>query len=405
MKVLVFSQYFWPENFIINSLVGRLVEVGHDVNVLTGQPNYPQGVVYEGYRAGEISTESYKGAMVHRIPVLPRGTGKVRLALNYLSFIFSGALFGAWVLRKQKFEVILVYAPSPLLQALPAIFLGWLRRKPVVLWVQDLWPESLSATGFIRSPVVLKGIATVVRYIYSHSNLILAASVAFMDPIRRLAPDARICYLPNSIDDSFSQRVAERTAVDSGFTIVFAGNLGAAQALDCILDAAEILLTHPEVRFELIGDGSQMAWLRCEVSRRGLFNVSLPGRRPVEEMPGLMQAASALLVSLRAEAIFEYTVPSKIQAYMASGRPIVASLNGEGARIVREAGAGLTVPAEDSAALARAILELNALPAEGRAAMGAAAYAYYLKHYCEANVAESLLGYLKQVTDQQRETL
>lgn len=403
MKVLVFSQYFWPESFIINSLVGRLVNLGHGVDVLTGQPNYPQGVIYEGYRAGNFSTESYMGAQVHRIPVLARASGKTRLALNYLSFIFSGILFGAWILRKRDFDVVLVYAPSPLLQALPAIFLGWLRRKPVVLWVQDLWPESLSATGHIRSPAILKGVAAVVRYIYGHTDLILAASVAFMDPIRKLAPSAKICYLPNSINDSFSQRVASRSENGEKFTVLFAGNLGAAQALDCILDAAETLLKHPEVLFELVGDGSRLDWLRSEVARRGLHNVHLAGRLPVEAMPRLMQEASALLVSLRAEAIFECTVPSKIQAYMASGRPIVASLNGEGARIVREAGAGLAVPAEDSASLAQAILDLRALPPEDRTAMGTSGYAYYLKHFREASVTENLLGYLEQVVDRQKE--
>lgn len=403
MKILLFSQYFWPETFLINSLTAKLVSAGHTVDVLTGQPNYPHGNIYPGYRARRCSTETYKGALLHRIPILPRASGGLRLALNYLSFILSGMLFGPWTLRKRHVDVILVYAPSPLLQALPAIFFGWLRCKPVVLWVQDLWPESLSATGYVRNPVILKGVEYVIRFIYRHIDLILVQSAAFVEPVRKLAPGAKIVYLPNSVDDSFAQRADVDSDAEKIFTVLFAGNLGAAQAVDCILGAAEILRAYPDVRFELVGDGSQWTWLRDEIARKGLGNVNLPGRCPVEEMPKLMQQSSALLVTLRAEKIFEYTVPSKVQAYMACGRPIIAAINGEGARIIREAGAGLTVPAEDAHALAQTILELRSFPEARRSAMGAAGHAFYLKHYREESVVKSLLEYLEQVTSGKKE--
>jgi len=403
MKILLLSQYFWPETFLINSLTARLVSVGHTVEVLTGQPNYPQGRIYPGYHAWQCKTESYKGAMLHRIPLFPRASGGLRLALNYLSFILSSMVFGPWALRKRDVDVVLVYAPSPLLQALPAIFLGWLKRKRVVLWVQDLWPESLSATGYVRNPAILKGIEHIVRFIYRHIDLILVQSEAFVEPVRKLAPRTRIAYLPNSIDDSFALRVEADSVADNKFTVLFAGNMGTAQAVDCIIGAAEILRTYPDIRFELVGDGSQWAWLRDEVARKGLVNVHLPGRRPVEEMPKLMQQSSALLVTLRAEKIFEYTVPSKVQAYMACGRPIIAAINGEGARIIRESGAGLAVPAEDAHALAQAILDLRSLPAARREAMGVAGHAFYLKHYREESVVKSLLEYLQQATSREKE--
>src|SRR3569832_709222 len=252
MKILLLSQYFWPETFLINSLTARLVSVGHTVEVLTGQPNYPQGRIYPGYHAWQCKTESYKGAMLHRIPLFPRASGGLRLALNYLSFILSSMVFGPWALRKRDVDVVLVYAPSPLLQALPAIFLGWLKRKRVVLWVQDLWPESLSATGYVRNPAILKGIEHIVRFIYRHIDLILVQSEAFVEPVRKLAPRTRIAYLPNSIDDSFALRVEADSVADNKFTVLFAGNMGTAQAVDCIIGAAEILRTYPDIRFELV---------------------------------------------------------------------------------------------------------------------------------------------------------
>lgn len=404
MNILILSQYFWPETFLINSLAARLAKNGHAVDILTGQPNYPQGSVYPGYRAWRLGQESYEGTRIHRVPLLPRGKGGLRLALNYCFFALSAALLGPWSLRRTSYDAILIYAVSPLLQALPALFLGWLRRVPVVLWVQDLWPESLSATGYVRNPLILKGVEHVIRFIYRHCDLILVQSEAFVAPVRKLAPTTRIAYLPNSVDDNFAQKAQIIAEENNSFTVLFAGNLGAAQAVDCILGAAEILRPHADIRFELVGDGSQWTWLRDEIARKNLHNVSLPGRRPLEEMPALMQKSSALLVTLRAEKIFEYTVPSKVQAYMACGRPIIAAINGEGARIIREAGAGLTTPAENAEALAQAILELRALPVQQRAAMGIAGRAFYDKHYREETVVGSLVEYLEQAIGEKKET-
>ncbi len=404
MKILLVTQYFWPESFQINSIVARLVQDGHEVDVLTGQPNYPQGRIYPGYRAWFCKREQYEGAHVLRVPLAPRATGGFRLALNYLSFIVSGLLFGPWLLRRRKADVVFVYAPSPLLQTLPAIWLAKLKQKKLVLWVQDLWPESLSATGYVRSPFVLGMVERLVRTIYRHSDLILVQSQAFKAPVRRLAPGREIACLPNAVDDSFSVRLPHKSGEGGPFTVMFAGNLGTAQAVECILDAAEALRDHADIRIMLVGDGSRRPWLLEEVARRRLGNVELPGRFPLSDMPRLMARASALLVTLSAQEIFEYTVPSKVQAYMAAGRPVIAALNGEGARIVRESGAGLAVPAEDPLALAGAILQLRDMPAEQLQAMGDAGHAWYQAHYREDMLVEKLLGYLARSAQQKEET-
>uniref|UniRef100_Q47GL4 Glycosyl transferase, group 1 n=1 Tax=Dechloromonas aromatica (strain RCB) TaxID=159087 RepID=Q47GL4_DECAR len=394
MKMLHVSQYFWHESFQINSIVARLVRNGHQVDVLTGKPNYPQGRIYPGYRAWGCCTELHHGATIHRIPLAPRKTGAVRLAVNYLSFVVSGLLFGPWMLRRYQPDVIFVYAPSPLLQALPAIWLAKLKRRKLVHWVQDIWPESLSATGHVKNRIVLGLVERLVRYIYRKTDLILVQSPAFDVPMRRLALGREIAYQPNSVDDSFAVRPAQQGEMSNQFTVMFAGNLGTAQAVECILAAAEALREHSDICIMLVGDGSRRPWLLEEVARRRLGNIMLPGRFPPSDMPEMMARASALLVTLAAQEIFEYTVPSKVQAYIAAGPPVIAALNGEGARIVRESGCGLAVPAEDTDALAAAILRLRDMDPVERQAMGDAGHAWYQAHYREDMLVENLLGYL-----------
>ena len=193
MRILLFSQYFWPESFRINDVAKTLCEQGHQVDVVTGKPNYPIGKIFDGIKLLGYQLDIYKNIIIHRIPLIPRGNGRIRLALNYVSFIISGVLFSPWLLRTKKFDVIFVYGVSPILQAIPAIFLGWLKGIPVVLWVQDLWPESLSATGYIKNKIVIKLVRHVVRFIYRHVDLLLVQSQAFIDPVIEIASDTPVC--------------------------------------------------------------------------------------------------------------------------------------------------------------------------------------------------------------------
>lgn len=407
MRVLVVSQYFWPENFRINDVVKTLVEKGIEVEVLSGKPNYPEGEVFPGYRAWGCQRTSLQGVCVNRIPLFPRGGGGWRLALNYLSFVVSGLLFAPWMLRNKKFDVIFIYGTSPILQAIPAIFLGWLKRCPTVLWVQDLWPDSLSATGHVRSPTVLKLVELVTRFIYRHTDLLLVQSRAFEEPVRALASATPIAYFPNSVDDTFAVPVTSETphvaGLDEGFSVMFAGNIGAAQAVGVMVEAASLLKDYSDIHFVILGDGSCRAEMLKEVQQRGLTNLHLPGRFPVEMMPGFMQKASALLVTLADQPIFAATVPNKVQAYMAAGRPILACLNGEGARLVIEAGAGLAAPAEDARALANTILLLYGLSSSERQEMGDNGRRYYQAHFNHDHLVDQLIGHLQAVSQNEKD--
>jgi len=407
MKLLLVTQYFWPEEFTINELVASLVDQGVEVKVLTGKPNYPEGKLYKGYRLFSFDEETRQGVMIRRVPIVIRGMkNPVRLALNYLSFIFSAGVFGPWLLRKYKPDVILVYALSPLLQAIPAILLGKLKNIPVVLYVQDLWPESLEATGYVQKRWILNSVSWLVKHIYRAVDSILISSRPFEAAIRRFVPQARISYLPNSVDPAFADPNAGLTqdhpALDEGFVVIFAGNLGAAQAVHVIAEAAEKLEAYPDIKLVVLGSGSELAWMREQKQEKKLANLHLLGRFPVEAMPYMLAKASVLLITLADQPIFAMTVPNKTQAYMAVGRPIVAALNGEGAKLVTEAQAGIAVPAEDSTALTQAILRLYQMSDQQRRDIGLNGRQFYLQHFEQGIVSRAMLDHLKQATEEKR---
>jgi len=397
LRVLIVSQYYWPESFRINDVARTLMEKGEIVEVLTGKPNYPEGSFFAGYNGWGCQTESLFDVTVNRIPLLSRGNNRWRLVLNYLSFVLSGLLIAPWLLRGKRFDVIFVYATSPILQAIPAIFLGWLKGCPVILWVQDLWPESLSATGHINNKFILKTVKYLVRFIYSHCDLLLVQSKAFISPVSSESCSTPVVYYPNSSGDSNSFKTTEKApdiaGLRCGFTVMFAGNIGTAQSVGVIVDAATLLRDHSDIQFLVLGDGSRRDWMIQEAKKRSLNNLHIPGRFPIETMPAFMQKASVLLVTLADQEIFSLTVPNKIQAYMASGRPIIACLNGEGARLVVEARAGLAVPSEDATALADAVLKLYSMPVSALDEMGQQGSAYFQEHFNHDRLVDQLISH------------
>ncbi len=370
------SQYFWPENFRINDLVREWAQRGHEVTVLTGIPNYPAGKVFEAYRQQPSAFGEYEGARVFRVPMLPRGTGGLRLMLNYISFVLGGVIWGPWRLRRAQPDAIFVFEPSPVTVGLPAVWLGKIKKAPVVFWTLDLWPETLAAIGVVHSPRVLAWVGYLVRFIYNRCSLVLGQSRGFLGSIAKYCDDkAKIRYFPSWAEDVFTnssvQFAPEVPDLPDNFTVVFAGNIGEAQDIPAVLDAAERLKENADIRWVIVGDGRKSEWLRSEVVRRGLEKmVLLVGRFPIERMPSFYAHADALLVSLKRDPVFSMTIPGKVQTYLMAGIPLLGMLDGEGATVIREAKAGLTCDAGDSAGLAEAVLALAAMPLKERRQLG-----------------------------------
>lgn len=405
LKILIISQYFWPESFIITDIAQKLSDQSHEVVVATGKPNYPDGVIFDGYAVLGTQRERYLGQIeVVRVPLWPRKKGgSVSLILNYLSFVFSGVLCFPWLLRNREFDAILVFAPSPVTQAIPAILVKWLKGAHLFLWVQDLWPESLCVTGYIKNKILLKIVGWVVRGIYSCTDILLIQSEAFHAPVAKYAKADKIVYYPNSVEiyelpknESQYLPVNLMQLLDSHFCLIFAGNIGKAQAVETLVEAALHLKNLSNCKIVLVGSGSMLEWVQERKTIDGLDNLVLAGRFPMNAMPSLYHRAAGLVVTLKDEEIFSYTIPSKVQAYLAAGKPIIAALNGEGARVVLESGAGLACPAEDAKALSQCVRTLYAMPENERAQMGNAGRAYFLEHFEMNRQAKRLVEIFEQ---------
>jgi colanic acid biosynthesis glycosyl transferase WcaI len=403
VRLLVVSQYFWPETFRVNDLVAGLTARGHSVTVLTGRPNYPEGRVFEDYRRDHASFSTFAGAEVLRVPLRPRGKGGLRLILNYWSFVFWGIVLGPWLLRKKSFDAIFFFEISPITGALPAILYRWLKRAPLAMWVLDLWPETLSAVGVVRGPRLLGLVGRLVAFIYRRCDLILAQSRSFIPSIARWAgPQADIRYFPGWAEALFAGDLdavlpAEETLpYEDTFNVMFAGNIGTAQDFPAILDAADRLKHRSDIRWLIVGDGRAADEVRSEIGRRGLEDrVILLGKHPIDRMPSFFKAASALLVSLKDEPIFALTIPGKVQSYLAAGIPILGMLNGEGGAVIEEAGAGLVGPAGDGEALARNVEQLAAMPVADRAAMGGRGRAFCTREFDRDMLIDRLVSWLE----------
>jgi glycosyltransferase involved in cell wall biosynthesis len=396
MNVLIVTQYFWPENFRVNELVAGFVTRGHAVTVLTGQPNYPGGSFFPGYGWRGPRSEEAFGARIMRVPMVARrSAGALRLFLNYLSFAFFASIAARFRLRG-PIDAIIVFEPSPITVGIPAVVASRRFSAPILFWVLDLWPDSLTAAGAVQSPAVLTSVGRLVRWIYGNCTRVLVPSRGFVANVEHHGtPMSRIRYFPNWIESEFdSVATVAQTSRPSPtrFSIVFAGNIGAAQGFPEIIATAErVAKLCPEVLWIIAGDGRMSDWARAEAVRRGLADrMVFLGQQPSSAMPELFAGADALLVSLKADPVFSRTIPGKVQSYLAAGRPILAMLDGEGARIVAEAGAGLTCAAGDWEALANNVQALVAAGAAERAEMGGRGRAYALREFSREPLLDRL---------------
>lgn len=386
MRILIVTQYFWPETFRINDLCLGLKERGHEIVVLTGIPNYPTGKFYKGYSLFKPRIEYWNSIKIYRAALYPRRNGKgLNLALNYLSF----PLFATFQILfiKEKFDKIFVFQLSPVISAIPALFAKLVYKAPIYFWIQDLWPMSLVDGGNIKNKSVISFFNALTKILYNQSYKILVQSNGFTDYIiKQGVNEDKICYFPNFAESLYQILSVPNIYTDKfpeGFNLIFAGNIGEAQSFKTLIATALIIKnTGIQINWMILGDGRMKKEIQKEIEVLNLNDTFyFLGSFPAEEMPLFFANADALIVSLKKSQIFSLTIPSKIQSYLACGKPIIGSLDGSGASIIEEALAGFTSPAENSNLLAEAIFKLYHSSLEERKQFGMNGRKYFEQEF------------------------
>jgi colanic acid biosynthesis glycosyl transferase WcaI len=390
MNLLVVSQYFWPENFRINDLCIELKKRGHTVSVLTGNPNYPNGKFQKGYSFFNCRVQYFEGIKIYRSSIISRGKGRgLRLIINYVSFALFSSIRLLFI--NEKFDKILVYQLSPGTVGIPATIAGMYFKCPIIFYIQDLWPESLTDAGGINSKFIINFTDNLMNYFYNKSEFILVQSRGFINHlVKKGVSEEKIKYIPNTVESFY--RPLEKTDVyknllPDGFNILFAGNIGFAQDFETIIKAAkELEEKNIEVNWIILGEGRAKSSAKSLIKDLNLQNrFFFLGAFPSEEMPHFFSCADLLLVSLKKSQIFSLTIPSKIQSYLACKKPIIANLDGIGAEIISEAKAGICSNSGDYNKLSENIRMYLAMPDSKRQEFAQNGYQYFLKEF-ERNI-------------------
>lgn len=389
MKILVICQYYHPEPFRITDVCEELVRRGHEITVVTGVPNYPMGEIYEGYRRGKRRDEVINGVKVHRCFTIGRKGGTLKRFLNYFSYPLSAT---SYVRRmKEDFDAVLVNQLSPVMMAWPAIRYKKKHHKKVVMYCLDLWPASLNAGGVSGNSFVYHVFHRISADIYRQMDMILNTSRSFEGyQIGELKIDSdKIKYVPQYAETVFTPETC-RKQPDGYIDLMFAGNIGAAQSMNTIIEAAKLTEDIGNLRWHIVGEGTEID--RIRKSAEGMEQVIFHGRQPLEKMPDYYAMADAMLVSIKRDPLISLTLPGKVQTYMAAGKPIIAAADGETDQTIREAGCGLCAPAEDAAALAECVRQYIR---DGRTdEYGRNASAFYTSQMSKESFFASLEQYL-----------
>ncbi|OJU12282.1 MAG: glycosyltransferase WbuB [Clostridiales bacterium 43-6] len=354
MKILVVSQFFYPEQFRINDICREWIDLQYDVTVLTGLPNYPTGIIPPEYKGRKRRTEVIDGVKVIRSWLIPRGKGKLGLSLNYVSFAFSAAIKACFM--KKEYDIVFCFQTSPVTMCLPAIIMKKRSKAPFVLYCLDQWPASLAAMNITEESLLYKILSCVSRWIYKKADRLLISSRMFENYFKKVHNiEGNVTYLPIYSEALFENLDCKKE--HEGFHFVFAGNIGKMQSVDTIIKAAKLLENHNNITFHIVGDGSALTDVQELANELELGNTVFYGCLPIEKMPEFYAMADAMLVTLSKDSYITNTLPGKVQTYMAAGKPIIAAIDGETCLVMEEAGCGLCGEAMNENALAENILK------------------------------------------------
>lgn len=391
MKVLVVCQYYYPEPVRITDICEELVRMGNDVTVLTDIPNYPMGEIYDGYK--NIKDETINGVKVHRCYTIPRKTGAIRRLLNYYSFAISSSMHINKL--KDDFDVVFVNQLSPVLMAKAGIKYKKKYNKKLVLYSLDLWPESLTVGGIKKESLIFKYFYKVSKRIYTSVDKLLITSKEFKNYFIEnfnISED-KIEYLPQYAESLFNPDICKKKK-NRKVDLMFAGNIGVAQSIDTILDAALELKDYKNLYWHIVGDGKEYERLVKKAKDNNLDNIIFYGRMPVEKMPEMYSKADAMLVTLQGGSLISKTLPGKVQSYMAAGKAIIGAIDGETKTIIEEAKCGFCGKADNISELIDNVKRF--INCKNKEKLEENSYNYYIKNFEKKKFMNQLVNVLKK---------
>ncbi len=394
MKILFVCQYFYPEVFRGNDIAIHWAEEGHEVHVVTGIPNYPDGVFHKGYGWFKKRHEVVNGVRVTRLPIIPRGNNKIMLMLNYFSYLMVAWVYMLFHALFHKYDRVFVQQLSPVMMSAPGVLYKRIRKVPLYTWVLDLWPESLTAAGGINNKYILAFFRHYVKSEYKHSDKILISSRSFEKSIEEYGDyKDKVIYYPQWSDGNDGALIIPENApvIPDGFKLMFAGAVGEAHGFECTMQAALLTKEHKDIKWIIVGDGRKLDWVKQFVKDNGLEEtVFTLGRFPSETMAWFFNQADVMLVTLNDDPLFKLYAPAKISSYMAAAKPIIAVLNGEGAEVIKEADCGWALPAGDAEGFANLAIELSQKDIAELQDKGENAAKYYNEHFVKEKCLQKL---------------
>lgn len=359
---------------------------GYDVSVITGIPNYPRGKIYDGYGFFKKKGEIINGVKVKRLWLIPRGNGsKFRLLINYLSYFISCFIYTLYITAfKKRYDIILVHHTSPILVTIPPILYKYVLNPKMILWDLDMWPDTLMAMDIIKSKKILSILEVCVKWIYRRYNIILVGSKSFVEKAVKRVNHFQVVYFPNWAEEVFFKAEivtpVQIPVFPQGFNLMYAGNIGEAQDFGNVVKAM-VLLKKFSINWLIVGEGRWLKKLKALVVEEGLTDkVYFYGNNPIVTMPYYFSYADVMFLSLQDKEIFSKTVPAKLQSYMATGKPIIGMISGEGNEIIRDANCGYSIPSGDFAGFAKAVKQLNT-DSESLEIMGKNSRKYYEENF------------------------
>ena len=397
MRILIISQYFWPENFRINEVSEELVKLGHEVFILTGYPNYPKGEIYSEFKKNYKKFSHYKGSKIIRVPIFARKKNNIRLVLNYISFLINSIIFGYFKLKGKQFDLIFTCQLSPVTVGITSAFFSKIKNIPQIFWVQDLWPDTLVALKILKKKWQINFFKVIVNWIYSRCDLILAQSKNIQKEIANYSSVRdNTLYFPSWAESDLFLKVAQpapEIKPKDIFTILFAGNIGEAQDFPNIIKAVKNMILNNVINFRIIivGDGSKKEWVKSEVKKLNIEQYfEFYNSYPLERMPSFFRHADALLVSLLNKKVFNMTIPGKIQFYLASGIPIIGMVCGEGAEVIKKSKCGLVCASGDYLSLSKIIQNIILIDKKELQKMGLKGKEYANKEFSKLALINKL---------------